>query len=361
MRATRAGLLALLMSLTLPVAALASAFDEGLAAYERGDYAAALSLWLPLAEKGDAHAQANVALLYLRGDGVAQDREAAARWYRRAAERGNTVAQDNLGVMYHRGHGVDQDDAKAAYWIGRAARAGDPAAQLHLGQLYAEGLGVAQDDAEAAHWWKEAAEQGESVAQANLGFLHRAGRGVPQDDVEAYIWLHLAAEQGVERAAAERDRLVGELTPEQRARADLRADQRARLVRRPPEARVSPSDLQVASKLPTLGPVPPTPEPAPPPVAAAPAPPPAPRPAGPTRVQLASLRSASDARHEWARLQRAYADLLGGRELHLQQVVLADSTYYRVQTGGFPDAADAGAFCASLRARGQACLIVTPR
>ncbi len=48
-------------------------FDDGLAAAKRGDYAAALREWLPLAEQGNAAAQYNVGLMYGLGKGVPQD------------------------------------------------------------------------------------------------------------------------------------------------------------------------------------------------------------------------------------------------------------------------------------------------
>jgi hypothetical protein len=56
-------------------------------AYQRGDYATAFKLWLPLAEAGSARAQENVARMYERGQWVAQDPAMANEWYRRAAEQ----------------------------------------------------------------------------------------------------------------------------------------------------------------------------------------------------------------------------------------------------------------------------------
>ena len=50
---------ALLVSLATPAWA---DFDEGLAAYQRGDYAAAFREWKPLAEQGFANAQYNLGL-----------------------------------------------------------------------------------------------------------------------------------------------------------------------------------------------------------------------------------------------------------------------------------------------------------
>src|SRR5262249_35703935 len=48
-------------------------FDEGKAAYDRGDYATALRESLPLAQQGDAPSQFLLGALYLRGEGVPKD------------------------------------------------------------------------------------------------------------------------------------------------------------------------------------------------------------------------------------------------------------------------------------------------
>ena len=48
-------------------------FETGMDAYQRGNYATALSEWRPLAEEGDAQAQLYLGLLYAKGDGVPQD------------------------------------------------------------------------------------------------------------------------------------------------------------------------------------------------------------------------------------------------------------------------------------------------
>jgi len=56
-------------------------FDEGLAAYKRGDYATALHEWRPLAEQGYADAQYNLGLMYHSGKGVPQDFVRAYMWF----------------------------------------------------------------------------------------------------------------------------------------------------------------------------------------------------------------------------------------------------------------------------------------
>ena len=76
------------------------------------------------------------------------------------AEKGDAVAQYNLGLMYIRGHGVEQDFNEAFKWTKKAADQGFGEAQYNLGLLYSNGDGVLKDDKEAVKWWRKAAEQG---------------------------------------------------------------------------------------------------------------------------------------------------------------------------------------------------------
>jgi TPR repeat protein len=140
-----------------PTAPAAADYKDGLAAVHRGDYATALKLLTPLAQKGHAWAQYNLGVMYDQGEGVALDDKEAVKWYQAAAEQGNSTAQFNLGVMYN------------------------------------DGRGVAQDYKEAVKWYRLAADQGFPQAQGNLGRMYGLGRGVAQDYVYAHIWLNLAA------------------------------------------------------------------------------------------------------------------------------------------------------------------------
>ena len=56
-------------------------FDEGVAAYDRGDYETAFQEMLPLAEQGSARAQFNLGNKYNNGEGVTQDPAEAVKWY----------------------------------------------------------------------------------------------------------------------------------------------------------------------------------------------------------------------------------------------------------------------------------------
>ena len=90
---------------------------DGWDAYERKDYKTAYKLWLPLAEQGDALAQALLGEMYQKGQGVPQDYKEASKWYRLSAEQGLAGAQYNLGLMYAKGTGVLKDYALAHMWF----------------------------------------------------------------------------------------------------------------------------------------------------------------------------------------------------------------------------------------------------
>ena len=96
--------------------AFSADFNKGIAAYSRGDYAAALKEWRPLAEQGDADAQYNLGVMHDTGQGVPQDYKTAVKWFRLAAEQGNAAAQNNLGVMYEEGQGIIQNNIYAHMW-----------------------------------------------------------------------------------------------------------------------------------------------------------------------------------------------------------------------------------------------------
>jgi ATP-dependent protease ClpP protease subunit len=102
--------------------AQAGPFEDGVAAYEKQEFATALALWLPLAQQGHRAAQFDVAVLYEKGLGVAQDPAEAARWYLKAAQQGDTEAQFDVGVLYETGKGVAKDVEEARKWY-RAAMA----------------------------------------------------------------------------------------------------------------------------------------------------------------------------------------------------------------------------------------------
>ena len=160
--------LILFFSVSSAVTAFGGQFEDGIAAYERGDYATAFRLMKPLAEKGDAKAQHNLGVMYDYGRGVPQDTTKALKWYRRAADQGIPDAQHNLGLMYYYGQGVPQSYIKAARWYRRAADQGMPDSQVNLGIMYYHGQGVSQNYVLAHMWLNLAGSQYPASVRKNV-------------------------------------------------------------------------------------------------------------------------------------------------------------------------------------------------
>lgn len=146
--------LALLLMLSVGVNERARAdFNDGVLALVSGNYETALGTFMPLAETNDdAWSQYFLGRMYANGQGVEQDYEAAAKWYRKAAEKGLHDAQFRLGRLYAAGQGVPVDYEYAYGWYSVAAHQKNPKATEALERarqnLSAEQLVEAQKLAE---------------------------------------------------------------------------------------------------------------------------------------------------------------------------------------------------------------------
>ena len=104
------------------------------------------------------------------------------------------------------------------------AKAGNAAAQFHLGVAYAVGNGVAENHRAAVRWFRLAADQGIAEAQHNLGVAYATGLGAARNDVLAHMWFNLAAGHGLESSSRNRDIVAEDMTSEEIAIAQQRAD-----------------------------------------------------------------------------------------------------------------------------------------
>ena len=138
-------------------------FDEGQAAYDRGDFTGARDIWKPLAEKGEIKAQFKLGLLHQRGEGVPKDIMAAKKWFELAAKQGAANAQFTLGKIYDNGDGVPQDYKAAMTWYRLAADQGNVGAQYWMGLMYQRGNGVPKDYKAALKWYRLAAERIDAI------------------------------------------------------------------------------------------------------------------------------------------------------------------------------------------------------
>lgn len=179
--------------LAFPV--FAGDLEQGLAAYRTQDYAEALLLLHPLAERGEPAAQYTLGQMYRRGRGFVVSVPEALPLLQQAAAANYPPALTALGEMYEAGEGVTQDLEVARQWYKKAAESGNAKAQLHLGVHFIR-IEDGRDFAQAAEWLKLAAQQNEAEAQYFLARLLLDGQGVERDRAEAMVWLFRAGAQG---------------------------------------------------------------------------------------------------------------------------------------------------------------------
>lgn len=225
--------------------------NEGLAAFESGNYDLAYSQLNPLAENGIALAQNTIGRMYLQGQGVPENPDKALILFRKAARQGLPNAKNNLGVMYAGGKAVPQDYKQAIVWFREAADQGYALAMNNLAEMYENGVGVKPDPVEAdkwrkksqhigtttnttyvtietvgkkeyekglefyyrwdfvgaAEWFQQAAVKGHPEAQLKLASLYEQGQGVQKSEEKALYWSR-KAKNGAHTMDDNRDRVI---------------------------------------------------------------------------------------------------------------------------------------------------------
>ncbi len=89
----------------------------GVAAFDDGDFPAALALLQPEAEAGDTKAQFYLGQLRADGPEALRDLQSAIGWFRQAAQAGHPQAQFQLGMRHSVGLGTDRDLIEAYKWL----------------------------------------------------------------------------------------------------------------------------------------------------------------------------------------------------------------------------------------------------
>ncbi|HUG45982.1 MAG TPA: SPOR domain-containing protein [Sphingomicrobium sp.] len=136
----------------------------GIEAWQRADYGSAVSIWRPLAEKGDADAAFNLGQAYRLGRGVQTDLAIAQSWFEKAAKSGHLDAQTTLGLLL-----FDRGSREAAMrWLKQAADKGEARAMLVYGTALFNGDGVKRDPVLAYAYVSQSAAQGLALAKSTL-------------------------------------------------------------------------------------------------------------------------------------------------------------------------------------------------
>jgi TPR repeat protein len=161
----------LLIGIALAIATpgAAQTVRAGIAAWQQADYAKAVAIWRPLAEKGNADAAFNLGQAYRLGRGVALNLGAAQTWLERSARNGHVDAQTTLGLLL-----FDSGSRAAGLrWLRAAADQGEPRASLVYGTALFNGDGVARDPVRAYAYVSRAAAEGLAPAKTTLAEMDR--------------------------------------------------------------------------------------------------------------------------------------------------------------------------------------------
>jgi TPR repeat protein len=156
------------------------------------DWSNARTLCAAEARGGNAAAERQMGVMFLRGLGGPIDEDEAVTWLQRSAARGDRDSEYDLGRIFQtspRRH----NDERALDYLTRAANQGHVGAEFQLGRIHEKGIGTPKNLTEAFRWFRAAAEQGHAEAQAGLALFYMKAQGTTRDDTKALEWLRKGA------------------------------------------------------------------------------------------------------------------------------------------------------------------------
>ncbi|HRD96170.1 MAG TPA: tetratricopeptide repeat protein [Rubrivivax sp.] len=171
-----------------------------MAAYQRGDVVAAMSVLRGAARAGHAPSQVLLAFILDRAD-FAED---AFALYRDAAAQGDAEGDFNLGNAYLLGRGIAKDEKRALQHFSKAADAGHAGAVVLIAEWTAKDHPLLADrpPAQALAAVRRAAEAGHLPSMETLAQAYRTGRWqLSVDSQLAMDWQARATTLRAQRAA----------------------------------------------------------------------------------------------------------------------------------------------------------------
>lgn len=341
----------------------ANTVKAGVEAWSAGQYETAVQLWKPLADKGDADAQFNLAQAYKMGRGVPLDLARAESLYGNAAAHGHVQAADNYGLlMFQRG----QRDAAMPYIAAASAR-GDARAQYILGVAHFNG-DLAEKDWVRAYALVSLAQQA-GLPQATRA-LTQMDEHIPIEQRQQGVALavKLSADAEAARARLDTSASLGAPAPARAAPPPLPspaasptgpaaagadyARPQATAAPQPVRPITSPAVSKPAVSRPAVSPTvtKPAAATAPKPTPARPATPPAAQ--GQWRLQLGAFGVPGNAERLWSSLAKR-PELAGKR-----RELVPGGSLTRLYAAGFATRSEAEKACAALKGPSQPCLVV---
>lgn len=158
--------------------------------------AATLSSVQSSANAGDAHAQAQMGVIYLRGKGVTLDTAEGLSWLEKSAAGGSSEGQYLLAEYYSISGKTEDSLHKAVRLFKQSAENGCIPALFALGGLTKNGKGVPKNTEVGVQMISKAAESGYARAQSWFGIMLITGDGVTKDTKTGFEWVKRATSSG---------------------------------------------------------------------------------------------------------------------------------------------------------------------
>lgn len=299
------------LALTIMSQPAAADVKEGVEAWSRGEYDAAVKQWRDPALKGDPDAQFNMGQAYKTGRGVPTDLNVALEWYKKAAAQGHLKAADSYGhLLHYQGKIVD-----ALPILQASSDRGDPRARYLLATELFNGTHVGKDWVRAYALMSLASSSGMTPASESLAQMDKY---IPLEQRQAASVLAGSIEQRSSRAASAAGFPINTTPP----------------VKTATQVAVPPSSGEQAAPVKAASAVPPSV-------------------VSPWRIQLGAFGEDANAKKLWAALKNGRPDMAA-----LQPVYKATGKITKLQAGPFASKSAADAMCTKLKTAGQACLVV---
>ncbi len=345
-------------SLALPTAAFADVKD-GVDAWSRGEFEAAVTEWRGPALKGDADAQFNLGQAYKTGRGVKTDLNVALDWYSRAAAQGHLQASDSYAHLLH----FQGKIAESLPFLQASAARGEPRSQYLLGTELFNGVHIGKDWVRAYALMTRASSAGMAPASRSLAQMDKF---IPLADRQQGTVL---AGQLETQANSNRAQQVAgfpintapisptgrpiDIPPSVATPAPISGPSPSNAPGFPSSAQAAPISGPVSG--PNSGPARPSAVKKVPVAQAANSAsvtrPVAARASGPWRIQLGAFSQDSNAEKLWTSLESRVAGLSA-----LQPYLKPAGAITRLQAGPFATQAAAAAVCVKVKATGNACI-----
>jgi TPR repeat protein len=326
------------LALSLVAAPAVADVKDGVDAWSRGEYEAAVKQWREPAIKGDADAQFNMGQAYKMGRGVKTDLNVALDWYRKASAQGHLQAADSYGHLLHYQGKVSE----SLPYLQTSSDRGDPRAQYLLATELFNGVHIPKDWVRAYALMTRASSAGMAPASRSLAQMDQF---IPLEQRQAATVLAGELEQRASRARAANVAgfQINTAPPPKSAKPVAVPPSKI-----PPGF---PADLPVAGS-PAPKPVPSKPAPVKP-AASITAPVKDATAVSAWRIQLGAFGEEANAKKLWTSLEGRISELAS-----LQPYMRATGNVTRLQAGPFSSRAAAEAVCNKVKALGQACLTV---